>query len=49
MYVLIQNGLASMYELTEYYTLNEALKLYSLMAMRNDVEHGMLEDVKKSN
>jgi hypothetical protein len=44
MYILIQNGLASMYELNEFYTLDEALKLYALMRMRNDVERGMIDD-----
>lgn len=48
MYVLIQNGMASMMELEEYYTLDEALKLYALMVMRQDTEHGMLEDSKHS-
>ncbi len=38
MYQLIQNGYASMQELKEYYTLSEALKLYALMSMRQDIE-----------
>lgn len=38
MYQLIQNGYASMLELKEYYTLSEALKLYALMTMRQDIE-----------
>ena len=44
MYVLIQNNKASMMELNEYYTLDEALKLYALMSMRSDIETGMIED-----
>ena len=37
-----------MMELEEYDTLDEALKLYALMVMRQDTEHGMLEDSKHS-
>lgn len=49
MYTLIQSGLASMMELEEYYTLDEALKLYALMEMRADIEAGMLEDSRIEN
>ena len=38
MYQLIQSGCASMFELEEYYTLDEALKLSALVSMRQDVE-----------
>lgn len=38
MYALIQNHMASMYELKTVYTLDEALKLYALMEMSNDIE-----------
>lgn len=48
MYSLIQNKMASMMELEEYYTLDEALKLYALMTMRQDVESGMLEDSRNN-
>lgn len=44
MYTLIQNNMASMMELNEYYTLDEALKLYALMSMRIDIENGMMEE-----
>ncbi len=49
MYVLIQNNKASMMELEEYYTLDEALKLYALMSMRSDIEAGMLADSRQNN
>lgn len=49
MYTLIQNGKANMMELCEYYTLDEALKLYALMSMRSDVENGMIEDSKNNS
>lgn len=38
MYVLIKARLASMQELKEVYTLDEALKLFALYQMDNDVE-----------
>ncbi len=47
MYTLIRNGMASMMELEEYYTLSEALKLYALMDMQIDIENGMVEDAGK--
>ncbi len=46
MYTLIQNNMASMMELNEYYTLDEALKLYALMSMKIDIENGMMEEIK---
>lgn len=46
MYTLIQNNMASMMELNEYYTLDEALKLYAIMSMRIDIENGMMEEIK---
>lgn len=48
MYTLIQNKIAGMMELEEYYTLDEALKLYALMTMRHDVEDGILQDSQKT-
>lgn len=38
MYVLIKARLASMYELQEVYTLDQALKLYALYEMETDIE-----------
>ncbi|MDR3165432.1 MAG: hypothetical protein LBU13_07620 [Synergistaceae bacterium] len=38
MYVLIKSGKATMRELKTCYTLDEALKLYSLIRMDNDIE-----------
>ena len=46
MYTLIKAQLASMYELKNCYTLNEALKLYALYEMGNDIERGRIEDMK---
>lgn len=47
MYALIQNQLASMFELCEYYTLDEALTLYDLMIMKSDIESMRMDEVKK--
>lgn len=44
MYVLIKAKLASMTELKTVYTLDEALKLYALYTMEQDVERGRAED-----
>ena len=49
MYALIRNGMASKKELDENYTLDEALKLFALMEMKNDVEAGMAEDMKNNS
>lgn len=49
MYTLIQRNMASMMELNEYYTLDEALKLYALMSMSTDVETGRMQDSKNDN
>ena len=46
MYVLIKARLASMTELKEVYTLDEALKLYALYQMDNDVEAGRLNELR---
>ena len=46
MYVLIRDGLASMYELKTVYTLGEALKLYSIVQMGKDIERCKSEDMK---
>lgn len=46
MYTLIKAKLASMSELKEYYTLDEALKLYSLYVMDIDIESGRADEMK---
>ncbi len=45
MYVLIKNRLASKWELETVYTLDEALKLYALHQMEQDIEKGMAEEL----
>lgn len=47
MYQLIQNGYASMMELCEYYTLSDALKLYALMEMRQDIEAMQAAEIRE--
>ena len=47
MYLLIKARLASMYELQNAYTLDEALKLYALYEMELDIEHGKAEEIRK--
>lgn len=47
MYVLIKARLASMYELKNNYTLDEALKLYALYRAEQDIEAGRAEDMSK--
>lgn len=47
MYILIKAGLASMYELKNVYTLDEALKLYALYRMELDIEKGRADEMKK--
>ena len=44
MYALIKARLASMMELKTTYTLDEALKLYALYCMEQDVEAGRARD-----
>ena len=46
MYVLIKARLASMQELKEVYTLDDALKLFALYEMDNDVEAGRMEEIR---
>ena len=46
MYTLIKAQLASMQELKEYYTLDEALNLYALYMMEVDIEHCRNEEMK---
>ena len=47
MYVLIKARLATMWELKSCYTLDEALKLYALFHMEQDVEAGRAEELAK--
>lgn len=47
MYILIKARLASMYELQNVYTLDEALKLYALYEMEMDIEKGRADEMKK--
>lgn len=47
MYVLIKARLATMQELKTCYTLDEALRLYALYRMEQDVEAGRARDMAK--
>lgn len=47
MYILIKARLASMYELQNIYTLDEALKLYALYEMELDIEKGRAEELER--
>ena len=47
MYVLIQSGHASLFELEEYYTLDEALKLYALERMSKDIEAAQAKEMER--
>ena len=46
MYSLIKAKLASKSELEEWYTLDEALKLYALFQMDNDIQRGLADEMK---
>ena len=48
MYILIKARLASMWELKNVYTLDEALKLYALYDMELDIEKGHSDDMERS-
>ena len=48
MYALIKGGYVSMMELCEYYTLDEALKLYALVMMENDIQEQRAEESRKA-
>ena len=48
MYTLINSKKASKFELEEYYTLDEALKLYALHQMETDVQRAQMQDLKKN-
>ena len=47
MYALIKAGMASKFELEEYYTLDEALKLYALHQMDVDIESGRIKEMQE--
>lgn len=47
MYILIKARLATMSELKSCYTLDEALKLYALYRMEQDVEAGRANEIAK--
>lgn len=49
MYILIKARLASMYELKNIYTLDEALKLYALYDMEKDIEKGRADELERRN
>lgn len=46
MYILIKNRLASKYELETVYTLDEALKLFALLRMDQDIESAKAHEMK---
>ena len=46
MYSLIEAGYASKFELEEYYTLDEALKLYALYKMKVDIQNCRDEELR---
>lgn len=46
MYVLVKARLATMWELKSCYTLDEALKLYALYRMENDIEAAHAEEIR---
>ena len=47
MYVLIKDRIASMYEMKNVYTLDEALRLYALYRMEKDIEACKAEEMTK--
>lgn len=47
MYSLIKARIASKSELETVYTLDEALKLYALYRMDQDIERGQAEDMRQ--
>lgn len=49
MYALIKSGRASMWELKSCCTLDEALKLYALISMDNDIEAGRSKELADKN
>ena len=49
MYILIKAKLASMTELKETYCLDEALKLYALYSMDQDIEAANIEEMNRES
>lgn len=49
MYVLIDSGKASKFELETCYTLDEALKLSALLQMHTDIERGHAEEMRRDS
>lgn len=49
MYILIKSRLASMEELKSVYTLDEALKLYALHRMDQDIERAQAEEIRNKS
>jgi abortive infection bacteriophage resistance protein len=49
MYTLIKSGKATMWELKEVYDLDEALKLYALLKMDNDIEAARAQKLKEQS
>jgi hypothetical protein len=49
MYSLIKARVASKAELETYYTLDEALKLYALVQMDQDIQRGEMDEMKAQN
>ena len=47
MYLLVKNRYASMTELKETYTLDEALKLFALHLMDQDIQNGLAEEARR--
>jgi hypothetical protein len=47
MWILIGMNLVSKMELEEYYDLDEALKLYALWSMRQDIEAVQADELKR--
>lgn len=47
LYMLIQARLASKYELEEHYDLEEALKLYALLRMKNDISAAQADELRR--
>ena len=46
-YTLIKAGHATMYELKNWYTLDEMLKLYALFQMEQDIQAGQAEEARR--
>lgn len=47
MYTLIKAGKASMFEMCEYYTLDEMLKLFALYVRDMDIESARYNEIRK--